>query len=147
MLHTNWHHIPGPGDQSPPEPIDTAAREAARPEALKVIADFVFAERMTSLAWISDAQGDFTQAEYDAQVAAISEAAIKATAIREAEARGVFDCWEPRELDMLLRKIGSLFLAATEASIRRGAEKEAAIRLDRLEREDEADYYAERVTS
>lgn len=143
MLITNPRDLPGPGDFMPPDMSREQSRREARPEALKVIADFVFAERMASLAWISDAQGDFSQAEYDAMTSAIHEAGAKQAAIRENKERGIVNLWEYDELAMLLQKIGGLLLAATEASIRRGADKEAAIRFDRMEREDEAGYLVE----
>lgn len=139
MLIQNHHHVPGPGDCMPPDMSRDEARREARPEAVKVIADFIFAERMTSLAWISDAQGDFLQAEYNAMDATIAEIAAKAATIRANEQTGSY------QPGLLLQKLGGLLFSATEASIRRGAEKEAEIRLYRMEREDEAGYLVEQA--
>ncbi|WP_407280574.1 hypothetical protein U5817_09840 [Aromatoleum evansii] len=141
MLIQNHRHVPGPGDRMPPDMHREEARREARPEAVKVISDFIFAERMASLAWISDAQGDFLQAEYNAMDATIAEIAAKTAAILENGQTG------SSQLGLLLQKLGGQLFAATEASIRRGADKEAEIRLDRMEREDEAGYLVEQEAS
>lgn len=128
----SYGNMPGPGDaitwgpiRGPRDPryveLDDEATAAARHEAMTVIADHHFERRMASPAWISDAQGDFENVEYDAITAAIIAG-------------------DPM-------KVGQLTIEATRRAIRRGAMKEAAIDLNKLEREDEADYYAERVTS
>lgn len=112
--------MPGCGDAATWGPITSprdprwTGDDAAEEEALAVIVEHVFEERMQSAAWVSDAQGDFTNAEYDAITAALVAG----------------DAME----------VGRLTLEATRASIRRGAEKEAPHRLAKLVREDERDY-------
>lgn len=120
MQITNHNHVKGPGDQLPPDDsVREAAIEAMRGEALVVITESVFEERMASASWVSDAQGDFSQVEYNE----ITVALVGGDAM----------------------KVGLLTLEATRRSIRRGAEKEASYRLDKIEHEDEADYYSAAV--
>lgn len=111
MKITNWQHV---GDA--PLPPDNSDMDAARDAAHEALVEIITDERMQSAAWVSDAQGDFSQAEYDAVTAAI----VAGDAMQ----------------------VGALTLAAVRDSIRRGAKEEADRRLDALEREDEADYYA-----
>lgn len=134
MQIDNWKNMPGPGDQSPPDDsIREAAREALRPQATRVIADSIYAERIKSAAWVSDAQGDFSQDEYDAITAQLC-AGLTSMDLGIATA-------------LIEMRIGALVLGATHAALRRGAMKEAAARMERLEREDEADYYRAEVAS
>ena len=116
-----WYAEKGPGDCMGPKDnsVREAARDEARPEAVAVIADFIFDERMALLAWISDAQGDFSQAEYDAITQAI--------------------------LDGDAMEVGRITIEATRRSIRRGAQQEAEILFDRMEREDEAGHLIEQT--
>lgn len=116
MQVTNWKSI---GDA--PLPPDNSVREASRDAAHKILTDLITDERMQSAAWVSDAQGDFSDAEYSA----ITEAIVAGDAMQ----------------------VGTLTMAAVRASIRRGAVIEADIRLDALELEDAADYYMNEVAS
>lgn len=111
MQVTNWKNI---GDA--PLPPDNSAMEAARDAAHEALVEIITDERMQSAAWVSDAQGDFSQVEYDAITAAIIAG-------------------DPMQ-------VGALTIAAVRASIKRGAKEEADRRLDALEREDERDFAA-----
>lgn len=109
MQVTNWQHI---GDA--PLPPDNSVREASRDEAHAILVEIITDERMVSAAWVSDAQGDFSDAEYRA----IDSAIVSGDAMQ----------------------VGTLTMAAVRASIRRGAVIEADLRLDALECEDASDY-------
>lgn len=112
MQITNHHNI---GDA--PLPPDNSVREAARDKAHAILTELITDERMASAAWVSDAQGDFSQAEYDA----ITDAVVAGNAMQ----------------------VGFLTMAAVRASIRSGAVIEANHRLNALEREDASDYTRE----
>ena len=131
MQITNWKTCPGPGDMLP---LDTSVRDEAlaaiRNEAESFLAESIANERMASIAWVSDAQCDFSTAEYDEITAAIINADLADKAGSDAALPA-------------LARIGRLMLEATRRSIKRDADKAAQECADRMEKEDEADYCAE----
>lgn len=118
MNYQHKHDLPGPGDQLPP---DDSVREAARERAVEILTEEVLDELMGNLRTISEARGFFTTTE-DAQIDA---------AIRDGDAM----------------KVGQITIAAVRRVVKIAAETEAEHRVDAMEREDEADYYADRVMS
>lgn len=112
MKTQNHHHI-----EAPLEAPDTSVRHASYEHVVACLTEVVTDERMVSPAWVSDAQGDFAQPEYDAITAAI----IAGDAM----------------------KVGMLTIAATRGSLRDLAEKEAESRVKALGREDLRDWIEE----
>lgn len=102
-----------------PLPPDNSAMDAVRDAAHEALVEIITDERMQSAAWVSDAQCDFSDTEYSAITTAVVAGDVM--------------------------HIGMLTIAAVRDSIKRGAKEEADRRLDALEREDDADYYASEV--
>lgn len=114
MLVTNWKNMP-----DAPLPPDNSDMDAARDAAHEALVEIITDERMQSAAWVSDAQGDFSQAEYDAVTAAI----VAGDAMQ----------------------VGMLTIGACRRVVAVQAESEAERRVELMEREDEADYYSAAV--